>query len=172
MPLSRDQKEKIVKNLADKLKTSKSVVFNDFTGLNVSDSQDLRKILRQEQVEYQVVKKNLLKIALEKSGLKVSIDDISGSVSVAISQDDEIAPPRILKKFRDQHKQLQMLKGILNGDETNLATLEKLAVLPSREELIGKTIGFLKGNLYGLVNVLQGNIKSLVYVLQERAKKY
>jgi len=170
MPLSREQKQEIVKNLADKLKNSKSVVFSDFHGLTVSDSEDLRISLREQKIEYQVIKKNLLKIALEKASLKVGIDDISGCVSVALSPKDEVAIPRILKQFSDQHEQLKMLKGILDNREVDLSMLEKLAVLPSKEELLGKTIGALKGNLYGLVNVLQGNIRGLVYVLQEHIK--
>ena len=170
MPLSRDQKQEIVKNLADKLKISKAVVFNDFQGLTVADAQDLRRSLREEEIEYQVVKKNLLKIALKKAGLKIKIDDITGPVSIALSPKDEVAPARILKQFSDQHEQLKMLKGILDGNKTDVSMLEKLALLPSKEELLGKTIGALKGNLYGLVNVLQGNMRGLVYVLQAHLK--
>ena len=107
---------------------------------------------------------------MEKAGLKIGIDDIVGPVSIALSPRDEVAPARILKQFSDQHEHLQMLKGILDQKETGLSMLEQLALLPSKSELLGKTIGALKGNLYGLVNVLQGDIRGLVYLLKNRCE--
>tara|TARA_Y100000310_G_scaffold47591_3_gene44167 strand:+ start:1907 stop:2425 length:519 start_codon:yes stop_codon:yes gene_type:complete len=165
MPLSKDQKKEIVKNLSKKLKSSKSVVFADFTGLTVFDMESLRSDLREQEAYYQVIKKNLLKIALEQAGLKVKLDNISGAVSVAMSESDEVVPAKILHEFSANHENLKLIKGILDNKEVNLKVLEKLAKLPGKDELRAKTVGILKGNLYGMVNVLQGNIRGLVYAL-------
>ncbi|MAG44386.1 50S ribosomal protein L10 [bacterium] len=165
MPLSKDQKKEIVKNLSKKLKSSKSVVFADFTGLTVFDMESLRSDLREQEAYYQVIKKNLLKIDLEQAGLKVKLDNISGAVSVAMSESDEVVPAKILHEFSANHENLKLIKGILDNKEVNLKVLEKLAKLPGKDELRAKTVGILKGNLYGMVNVLQGNIRGLVYAL-------
>ena len=165
MPLSKDQKKEIVKNLSKKLKSSKSVVFADFTGLTVFDMESLRSDLREQEAYYQVIKKNLLKIALEQAGLKVKLDNISGAISVAMSESDEVVPAKILHEFSANHENLKLIKGILDNKEVNLKVLEKLAKLPGKDELRAKTVGILKGNLYGMVNVLQGNIRGLVYAL-------
>lgn len=167
MPLSKDQKKEIIKNLSEKLKLSKSAVFSDFTGLTVSEMESLRNDLRKNKTHYQVVKKSLLKIAIKQAGLKISLDNMSGSVSAGISESDEVIPAKILYEFSLKHENLKLLNGILNGQKISLNVVEKLAKLPGKDELRAKTVGMLKGNLYGLVNVLQGNIKNLVSILSQ-----
>jgi len=70
MPKSKQQKEEILNQLTDRLNKMKSAVFVDYSGLNVKSVEQLRSSLREEDVSYQVAKKTLIKLALEKAGLQ------------------------------------------------------------------------------------------------------
>jgi len=166
MPKTRQQKEQVLDKLVNDLKEAKAATLTAFTQVRVNDDQKLREELYNENIEYGVVKKTLLKKSFEKMGFDdVDISDISGNVSIAISKDDEVASARILSKFAKDNESMQIEGGILESKWIDKARVEALAKLPSKEELIAKTVGTIKAPLNGLVNVMAGNIRGLVNVL-------
>ncbi len=88
--LTREQKKQIVEELADKMKRQKSLIFTDVTGVNVGEIQDLRRKLREQEIEYKVAKKNLIKLALEKEKQDLDISEFNGSLALAFSYKDPI----------------------------------------------------------------------------------
>jgi len=137
-----------------------------FTQLKVNEDQKLRQELYEENIEYGVIKKTLLRKSFEKMGFdEANVGDMSGNVSIAISKDDEVAPARILAKFTKDNEGMQIAGGMLESKWIDKARVEALAKLPSKEELIAKTIGTIKAPLNGLVNVMVGNLRGLVNVL-------
>ncbi|MBU2235740.1 50S ribosomal protein L10 [Patescibacteria group bacterium] len=166
MPKTRDQKEEIVKTLAERLTEMKSVVFINYSGLNVKSFETLRNQLREEQVECNVVKKTLIERALKQAKLEgIDINSLEGQVAVAMGFNDEVAPARILRTFQKDNEALDMLGGILEGNYIDKAKVLELADLPSREQLLAQFVGSLRAPLSGLVNVLQGNMRGLINAL-------
>lgn len=141
--IDQKQKQQIVKNMAAKIKKAKAVIFTDFTGLSVAELEDLRSQLREKHLEYQVVKKKLLKRAYPE------LIDYSGSVAVALG-DDEVSLSKILYNF-------EKIK-ILVGRNLDLEAIQELAKLPTREELLNKFICLLKNSTNKLILCLK-NIK-------------
>lgn len=172
MAKTRSIKESSVSRVTDKLKQGKGIVFADFTGLFVKEMQELRAELRKAGIYYEVVKKTLLKKGLSDAGLAdISIDKLKGSVSVAVSEEDEIVPAKTLVEFAKKHDKLQVLGGVMESKFIDDVKVKSLAQLPSKSELLGKLVGSINAPLSGLVGVLQGNLRGLVQVLRAASQK-
>lgn len=163
MAKTKQKKEEILKDLKEKLADSKSVVFANFTGLSVKDTEDLRAKCREEEVEYLVAKKTLLKKALEEAGFEVP--KLEGEVSAAFSVKDEVIAAKVLDTFAKSHEQVQFLAGILENKMIDAEKVKGLAKLPSKDELLARMVGSIKAPISGFVNVLSGNLRGFVNVL-------
>lgn len=164
--LTRNQKHELVKELTEKIKAAKSVVFVDFKGLKVKDATILKKSLRAAQVEYVVVRKTLIDIALKNAGIEgAEIAQLEGQVAVSLSNADEVAGAKIISDFAKTNESVKMLGGVLGDQLMTAAEVKALAKIPSREQLLGQLVGTLNAPVSGFVNVLAGNLRGLVGVL-------
>jgi len=171
--ITKDQKKEIIKDLVDKLSRQKAIVFFDYTGLKVSQFQELRGKLREQGVDCQVVKKTLIDLALEKAGLDIpdKIKKLPGQIALVFEYEDEILPARILYQFAKENQDLKIMAGVIEGDYLENEAVITLAKLPCKQELLGKLVGSISGPVYGLVSVLQGNLRKLVFVLNNIKKE-
>jgi len=111
-------------------------------------------------------KKTLLKKALAESALSVNADEFTGSLAVAFGLTaEETAPAKILAKFGKDKEAIKIQGGLLEGKFISAAKVLELAKLPSRLELLARTVGAIKAPITGFVNVLAGNLRGLVNVL-------
>lgn len=164
MAKSRQQKKKIIEKLTKELSASKSVVMADYQGLSVHETEDLRRQLHEQGAVLRVVKNKLAAIALENSDLDASLD-ATGQTAYAIGLEDEVAPAKVLYDFAKKHEALELKSGLLGSKELSLEEVQSLAQLPSKEEMIAKTVGTIKAPITGFVNVLGGNLRGFVSVL-------
>jgi large subunit ribosomal protein L10 len=175
MAKTREEKKQIIKDLAEKIKKAKSVVFTNFDSLTVAESMDLRKKLKDEKGEYYVAKKTLLSLALNENGIKgVDVKSFAGKIAAVFGYEDEVAPASVIDKFRKGHEEkINFVGGLLDGKFMDAVTVGSLAKLPSKTELQAKVVGSLNAPLSGLVNTLVGNLRNLVYALKaiEETKK-
>lgn len=165
MAKTKQQKEKTIKNLVDGLKSAKSVVFANFQGLKVKESEELRRLCREQNIGYLVAKKTLVKKALEKAGLEAEVDSFAGGVSTVFGREDEVAPAQVLANFAKKHEAVKFFGGILEGRFIDIAKVTELSKLPSKKELLVRLVGTLNAPISGFVNALSGNLRGLVNVL-------
>ncbi len=171
MAKTRQKKESLVAELAVILKDAKGGVFADFTGLTVKEISELRRILRGQGVTYEVLKKTLLAKSLEKVTVKdLAATNFSGSVSLATSSSDEVAPAKIVVEFAKKHDKLQILGGLMNQSFVGQERVQALAKLPSKQELLGQLVGTIAAPLSRLVRVLAGNLRGLLQILSTLSK--
>ena len=164
--LTKQQKIELVKNLTEKIKAAKSAIFVDYKGLKVKDSTDLKKTLRTGGVEYVVVRKTLLDIALKNAGIEgISTKTMEGQVALSLSNVDEISGAKIIDTFAKTNENIKMLGGVLGKQIMDAAEVKALAKIPSKEELLTKLVSTLNAPVSGFVNVLAGNLRGLVQVL-------
>jgi large subunit ribosomal protein L10 len=169
MPKSKIQKGEIFRDLSEKIKKSKSMVFAGFNALGVKDNEALRAKLRSENSEYYVAKKTLLNLALKENKLDINVRDFDGKVAAIFSYEDEVAPAKILGNFRkdkEKENKIFFLGGILEGKLLSKSEVEALSALPSKTELYAKLVGSLNAPISGFVNALAGNLRNLVNVLK------
>ncbi|MFC1628191.1 50S ribosomal protein L10 [Gemmatimonadota bacterium] len=164
-----------VERIEGMLKNSASVLLTDFRGIDVEMMNDLRGRFREADVQFKIVKNNLLIRAADKAALPDWVADLVGPTAMASSIADPVAPARVIKSFQDDHRRrgdfLTFKGGLLEGEIIEKPTFEKLASLPSRDELIGKLLYVLSSPIQGLLNVLTGVPRSLVYALEDLRKK-
>lgn len=167
-------KAAVVEEMKEKLQSAQGAVFVGFSGLTVADVTKLRRKFREGGVEYKVIKNTLTRIAADELGYNALDAIFEGPTALAYSTEDAVAPAKILKEFIKETKTeaLTVKAGLADGQVIDVAAVDALASLPSREELLAKLVGSMQAPISGLVNVLQGNIRNMVYVLDAvRAKK-
>lgn len=165
MATTRKQKEALLASLTEDLKSARGVVFTEYRGMTVKQLDGVRNILRKENVKYQVVKVTLLKKALAALGINSDRLKYNGPVALAVSQEEETAPARILKGLTKDNPLLILDGGIFNNELVDSQIVIKLASLPTKPQLLSQLLSVLQGPARGLVTVLSGNTRNLLNVL-------
>lgn len=135
-----EQKQAQVAALVEKIKNSPAGVLVDYKGINVADDTALRKELREAGVHYSVVKNTMLKFAAKELGFEGFVEHLHGTTAIAISEEDVVAPAKILSKFAKDHDNFKIKVGFLDGAVIPDTEVASLAKLPSRETLIAQTL--------------------------------
>jgi len=166
MAKTKQQKDEMVAEIVDAIGKSKAVVFANFQGLSIKDTDELRKKAREANIGVAVTKKTLLKIACEQAGITDAAPrELDGGVATLFGFADEVAPAKLVHTFAKTHEPAKILGGILEGHFINAARAQALALLPGKQELLAKMVGSLNAPVSGFVNVLAGNLRGLVRVL-------
>ena len=138
-----EKKAGVVDEIASKVKESSGVVFVDYRGLTDEEITELRKKLRDSNVNMKIYKNTLTKRALDK--LEISLDECVVGPSAMVYSEDEVAPIKIITDFAKKHEALSVKGGIVDGKVTTLNELSKLATIPSREGLLTMLAGGMIG---------------------------
>ncbi len=149
------QKQTIVAELKDKLQNAVTGVLVDYSGINVADDTALRSKLREAGVDYTVVKNTLTRFAAKEAGLDELSEVLNGTTALAVSNDDVVAPAKVLYDFSKGHDYFTIKGGFVEGKVVSVAELEKLATMPSKETLLCMLLYALNGNVSGLARALQ-----------------
>jgi large subunit ribosomal protein L10 len=169
MPKSREQKEKDLQELTDKIKDAKSLVFSDYRGTSVKDIDTFRRTLAQEKVFSKVYKMTLVRKALAANGIEAGNLDYKTPVILSLSSEEETAPARLIKNVGRDIKTINILSGILDKSVYSREQVLALADLPSKDQLRGMLVGTINAPVSGFVNVLAGNVRGLVNVFNAMA---
>ena len=165
MAQTKAQKEKILKDLKEKITKQKVMFFVDFTGTKVKELSQLRKELKKVGGDLKVVKKTLVKIALEDQKMKFEKEKFPGEIGLVFAFEDEVSPAKTVYKATLNTKTLNILGGFFENQLKEKEEIITLAQIPSRPELLAKLVGTVSAPISGFANVLQGNIKGLLYAL-------
>ncbi len=161
-----DKKKEIVKDLREKFVRSKVVIVTDYKGLDVATINDLRRKLREFEVEYKVVKNSLLIRASEETGVALIKDCFKGPSAIALSYEDPIAAAKVLTKFAKEHDKLEIKTGVLEGKVLDINAIKAMSILPSREVLLGQLLSAVNGVPTNFVRVLNAIPVQFLNVLQ------
>ena len=154
------KKAAIVEEVTEKFKTAASVVIVDYRGLTVDEVTKLRKQLRDANVEIRVIKNSILSCAAKAAGLEGLDEVFTGPTAVAFSNEDVVAPAKIIDEFSKEAKALEIKGGIIEGKVSTLEEVTALAKLPSREGLLSM-----------LLSVLQAPVRNVAYAINAVAEK-
>ena len=172
MAKSREQKEQSVEQLANDLNQIKLAVLTDYRGLTVSELDELREQLSAEAIPYRVTKNTLLKLALKNSEALKDIDPsaLTGPLAIAFGFDDEVAAARLIYNFGKEHEALE-ITGALTGEGEYLEAVQvkALAMLPTKDQLLGQLVATISAPIQGFNRVLSGNLSGLINVLRAKA---
>ena len=153
-------KKQQVATVTEWFKGSIAGVVVDYKGISVEADTKLRKELREANVHYVVLKNTILRRAAEEAELGELNEVFKGTTAIAFSEDDYTAAARILAKYAKDVDSFSIKGGFMDGTVVDLATVEKLATLPTREVLLSM-----------LCNVLNAPIAKLARAVQAVADK-
>lgn len=171
MAKTREQKQQLIENLEGKVERMKAAVIIDYKGLKVKDTEELRNVLRKKGTDFNVSKNTLTKIALKKHGIEIEDSVFKKPVAIAFAMDDETAPAKEITLFAKKNEAVEILGGILENQFIDKAAVERLAALPTKDELRGKLVGTLAAPLSGFTNIFAGSLRGMVNVLNAIKEK-
>ena len=150
-----EQKQQVVSEIADKFRNSKSAVLVDYRGLNVAESTELRNQLREAGVEFKIYKNTMVRRATAETELTGLDEVLVGPTALAFSEDDVVAPAKVLNNFAKDHEALEIKGGVVEGEVATLEQIKELADLPNYEGLVSM-----------FLSVLQAPIRNFAYATQ------
>ena len=148
-------KQAAVADIKAKFEQAKSVVMIDYRGMTVAEVTELRKQFRATGVEYAVLKNSLVGIAAKEVGIEGLDSILEGPTALAFGMTDAVAPAKIIAEFAKKNDKLKVKAGILDGAILDVAGVEKLSAIPSREVLIAKVMGSMMSAVSKFVYVLE-----------------
>jgi len=151
-------KTSLVGDYAAKFKEATSLVVVDYRGLSVDQVTELRRNLRAEGVEFKVLKNNISRRAICEAGYEGLANEFVGPTAIAYSNDDVVAPARILHTFAKENEALELKAGFIEGEVASREQVMELATLPSKDGLLSM-----------LLSVLQAPMRNMAYALSQVA---
>jgi len=161
-----EDKKKIVQDLSERFSKAAVVIVTDYKGLDVAAINDLRRRLRKEEIEYQVVKNSLMVRASQETDVALIKETFKGPSAVAMSYSDPVAPAKVLTEFAKDHDVFAIKVGVMGGKILELNEIKALSALPSREILLGTLVSVLNNVPTGFVRTIAEIPRSLLNVLQ------
>lgn len=167
---NRQKKEAIVDEIAEKIGRSKALVFTNYQGLTHKQLEEFKKSLKTANAELSVVKNTLLKLSLEKAGVKADEEGFNNPTATIFAYEDVILPLKELAKTLKSLGLPTIKFGIMDGQALTGEDVLKLSALPSREVLLAQVVGGLKSPIIGLHRALNWNLQKLVMTLNAVVK--
>lgn len=168
--MARSDKATAVADIAEHFKDSTATVITEYRGLTVANLADLRRSLG-ESATYAVAKNTLIKRAASEAGIDGLDELFVGPTAIAFVTGEPVDAAKALKTFAKEHKALVIKGGYMDGHPLTVAEVERIADLESREVLLAKLAGAMKGNLAkaaGLFNAPASQMARLLAALQEK----
>lgn len=150
-----EKKQQQVAELSEKLAAAVTGVLVDYKGINVSDDTALRKELREAGIDYFVVKNTILGRAIEGTALEEMKSVLEGTTAIALSNEDYTAAARILSKYADSHENFKVKSGFLDGKVVDVATIDSLAKLPTKEVLLATVCSAFQAPIAAFARAVQ-----------------
>jgi len=173
--MTREDKSKIIDELAEKLANHQHYYVTDAAGFTVAQVNNFRRICYQTGVEYRVYKNSLIRKALEKNGAGNDqlVGVLKGFSGIIFSKESSNAPARAIKEFRKKLDGKPVLKAASIDSEVYLGdgNLNMLSELKSKDELIGDVIALLQSPAKNVISALlsgKHTVAGLVKALEER----
>lgn len=169
--MPKPEKVAQVQALKEKLSKAQGVVLVAYLGIPAPEMVELREFMKEKGLEFRVIKNTLTRIAAEELGLNDLARYLRGPNAIVIGYDDPTVPFRAVRESRKKFPQLEVKVGIFEGEILPPEEADKIAELPSREELLARLAGAVAGPIRGLAVVLAGILRKLAVALSEVQKK-
>jgi len=169
--VDRAQKEQLVEELGQIFESSGVVVVSHYVGLTVADMQDLRARARAAGGAVRVAKNRLAKIALDGKPCE-SIADLLTGMTVLTYSEDPVAAAKVAQEFAKENQKFVILGGARGNNTLDVAGVEAVSKMPSREELISTIAGMLgapASNIAGAIGAPASNIASILSTIEDKA---
>jgi large subunit ribosomal protein L10 len=168
--MAKADKATAVADIAEQFSGSTATLITEYRGLTVAHLAELRRSLA-GSATYTVAKNTLIKRAASEAGVEGLDELFAGPTAIAFVRGEPVDAAKAIKTFAKEHQALVIKGGYMDGQRLSVAEVERIADLESREVLLAKLAGAMKGNLAkaaGLFNAPASQVARLVAALQEK----
>ena len=148
-------KQQKVDAIAEQLKNSVSTIIVDYRGLSVAQVTELRQQLREAGLEYKVYKNTLVRRAAEAAGIEGLEEFLTGPNAIAFSNEEVVAPAKILADFAKENEALEIKAGVIEGSVVSAEQVNTIGSLPSKDGLVSM-----------LLSILQAPVRNFAYAVK------
>jgi large subunit ribosomal protein L10 len=166
----RKEKEQIVNELKEKFKQNENIIFVDFKGISVAQSNELRRRMRENNSYFKVIKNRLMKKALESMDNKI-ISIFRGPTAIVYNNHDPVKLAKALISFSNENNILRIKGGLLRGKFIEENKIKEIANLPSKETLMVKFAFLMASPLINMLQLLKTPIMNFGILLQQLRDK-
>jgi large subunit ribosomal protein L10 len=171
--MHRSEKERVVAELAERLRSAETLMVADYRGLSMPEIEELRTRLLEAGARFTVVKNTLTKLAAEAAGTKDVLELIDGPTAIAFleADGDPAAVAKVLNETARAHDVLVIRGGILDGALVGDSDIKRLATLPPAEVLRAQFAGAVAAPLTTIVGLFTAPLRDLVGVIDARIRQ-
>jgi large subunit ribosomal protein L10 len=169
---SKETKQKDLTALTESLQNAKSAMVVSFSKLTVNKDIEFRNNLREAGARYQVVKNTLARIAAKDTQFEQVSEHFKGVTAIAWTENDPVILSKAISKFMKDNADIYTFKtGVVDGRLVDLKTVQSIASLPSKEELISKLLYVLNAQAQRIVTVISAVPRDLAIVIKQIGEK-
>jgi len=173
MTVQKEQKQKVVEELTERLRSAQSIIVADYRGLTMPQIDNLRTELLKHGAKFTVVKNTLTRRAAEAAGAETLLALLEGPTAIAFleSDGDPVAVAKALGAAARETRVLEVRGGVLEGRTITAADVESLAKLPPLDQLRGQVVGTMTAPLYAIVGLFTAPLQNLVGLIDARIEQ-
>jgi large subunit ribosomal protein L10 len=171
LPISRQDKEEQIRDLAEKLKQSQAVFVTSYQGMTMSQFNGLRGKLRESKATYQVVKNTLAARAFKDAGLAVPAALLDGPVALGFAYEDIGSSAKTLLAYGRENEKFQLKGAVLGQSILDLKEVERLSDLPTLPVVRATLLGMLRAPASRVVGAVAGGVRQVMNVVKAYADK-
>jgi large subunit ribosomal protein L10 len=153
VPLNREDKQAVVAEISAQVAKSQTIVLAEYRGIAVGDLTKLRAQARAKNVYLRVLKNTLARRAVEGTPFASLADHMTGPLIYGLSE-DAVAAAKVVSDFAKTNDKLVIRSGSFEGQVLDLAAVQALASIPSREELLARLLGVMQAPVSGFARAL------------------
>jgi large subunit ribosomal protein L10 len=167
----KDEKKQQAEALHKELEAARTVILSGFEGITVAKDFELRRRVAKVGAKYRVVKNSLIERASVGTPLEPAVGKLSGTTSLAYTQEDPVALAKVLTTYAKENPVLKFRSGIVEGRVVSMADLGYVANLPAKEELFSKVLYLISSPARNVAVTLAGVARQLAMVIQQAVKE-
>jgi large subunit ribosomal protein L10 len=164
--MSKTERQTTVEELTEQLRASPNLYVTDFSGLNVLRMTEFRRRLRAAGVRYVVVKNTLAQRALAANSVTELDQHLTGPTGLVLAGRDPVVAAKVLSDFAREFEKPTIKGGLVDGRAVTPEQVQRLASLPSREQLLGQLAGTMQAPLAQFAGVMNGMLYQMVGALE------
>ena len=171
--MQKADKERVVAELAERLRTSQTLIVADYRGLTMPQIDDLRTELLKHGAKFTVVKNTLTRRAAEAAGAEQLLALLEGPTAIAFleAEGDPVAVAKAIGAAARETRVLEVRGGVLEGRSITAADIENLGKLPPLDQLRGQVLGAVAAPLYAVVGLFNAPLQNLVGLIDARIEQ-
>jgi large subunit ribosomal protein L10 len=171
--MHRDDKERVVAELTERLRTADTLIVADYRGLTMPQIDALRGKLLEQGARLSVVKNTLTRRAAEAAGADQLLALLDGPTAIAFvqSEGDPVAVAKALADSARETRVLEVRGGVMQGRTITAADVEELAKLPPLDQLRGQVVGAIIAPLTSLIGLVNAPLQNLIGLIDARIEQ-